>query len=913
MIFWTITSRGETPQAHNKLGIHGGKTLARPAPTAEPGRPGSLRLEGERVPNRIQMETTFASCFMAGGTLAAPSLDQALERLRSDDAWGEVRLCLRSKLTKQQLLKLAEALRKVGPIPSDVAAQLVHSIQTFLASEVEILSPSEPEPHNILQLLQRCLAVEGAIAAVEVVEGLVPLLATWLKRSKLLQSSSQAMMCLQRLSEQQTSSVKACSQQLAAGIMPAIQVLSDVVQQHRTSRGVLREAVNLLQALPPVLEMTSHLEASALPALASLQPLAVLGAPYVLPGRARPPPGLAGLAPRDPSDCSWSETDASATERVKGKGRGEGKDSSKVEPLQIQLRALALRNFAQLFRLWPKAFFGRWPLVLDFQSGEVCRPTGKPLPMLLSICEQDPAPKVRTAALSALLALLQAPQLRTWPVPLEAAKTQQSSTSLTGQLAVTIRQSHALVMELIDRDELTQLNALRACSDLATCTPYTKLHSGLLTSLLHKLLTFLSLADLKLEASAQALAAVMAIGSVLKRDDCSSELTQYLFVTAKPPADWLLQQMLDLMAELQRNQLRPPTPSADKREGGKNSRKGKAEKTEAEEPVLIQEFALLTGRLATFVPSAVPESTIGLLEKLITMLVTYHSSMLRLRGFRLLSDLPAVSSIDWRFSQQFLEDLLHAAQRLETNASVRAAAMSALPCLVRAEGFRCSKALEALYPKLEDNNGGVRTAAVQALGALTGTFSHVEGKEVICRVLPLAADSAGDVRSACATALASFAPLLTSDELQRENVARALMPLCSDPSDKARASGLRAVGCVAELGLKPGQIQDLADLLTVAVQKPPPKCQWNGCRSAGQLAAAASYPEVVTKLMEALCDLLRTENLKVRIQAALALKQVAALPGRAEEKERISQAASEASEVSSLGLTDSVAILFCAE
>ena len=36
-------------------------------------------------------------------------------------------------------------------------------------------------------------------------------------------------------------------------------------------------------------------------------------------------------------------------------------------------------------------------------------------------------------------------------------------------------------------------------------------------------------------------------------------------------------------------------------------------------------------------------------------------------------------------------------------------------------------------------------------------------KEVICRVLPLAADSAGDVRSACATALASFAPLLTSD------------------------------------------------------------------------------------------------------------------------------------------------------
>ena len=64
-------------------------------------------------------------------------------------------------------------------------------------------------------------------------------------------------------------------------------------------------------------------EASALPALASLQPLAVLGAPYVLPGRARPPPGLAGLAPRDPSDCSWSETDASATEHGARKGQRE--------------------------------------------------------------------------------------------------------------------------------------------------------------------------------------------------------------------------------------------------------------------------------------------------------------------------------------------------------------------------------------------------------------------------------------------------------------------------------------------------------------------------------------------------------------------------------------------------------------
>ena len=112
-------------------------------------------------------------------------------------------------------------------------------------------------------------------------------------------------------------------------------------------------------------------------------------------------------------------------------------------------------------------------------------------------------------------------------------------------------------MQLIDRDEVTQLNALRACdwgcihdnvveggqsrkdsshclivwvslyfwlcikssaaeqkfvehetldfvlctrgAELATCTPYTKLHSGLLSLILQKLVVFLSMADLKLE------------------------------------------------------------------------------------------------------------------------------------------------------------------------------------------------------------------------------------------------------------------------------------------------------------------------------------------------------------------------------------------------------------------------------
>lgn len=71
---------------------------------------------------QLDWHTWNASCAMAGGR-AAPSLDQALERLRSDEAaWSEVRLCLR-QLGKQQLLKVAEILKKSSvTIPSSLVS-----------------------------------------------------------------------------------------------------------------------------------------------------------------------------------------------------------------------------------------------------------------------------------------------------------------------------------------------------------------------------------------------------------------------------------------------------------------------------------------------------------------------------------------------------------------------------------------------------------------------------------------------------------------------------------------------------------------------------------------------------------------------------------------------------------------------
>ena len=69
-------------------------------------------------------------------------------------------------------------------------------------------------------------------------------------------------------------------------------------------------------------------------------------------------------------------------------------------------------------------------------------------------------------------------------------------------------------------------------------------------------------------------------------------------------------------------------------------------------------FVALTASALSTNPQPTEELTISLLEQLIKVLVTHHSSMLRLRGFRLLSDLPAVSpgGDNWCFSQQLLQE-----------------------------------------------------------------------------------------------------------------------------------------------------------------------------------------------------------------------------------------------------------------
>ncbi|CAE7250055.1 unnamed protein product [Symbiodinium natans] len=705
--------------------------------------------------------------------LAAAAAAFGQGKASEEALWSEARSALRqSPEALEPLLSLRRGKERFT-IPTDVAMLCVRQALTLLESPVASMAP-----HDVLHFLSH--AVVDASPTASEAEHLVQVLSTSTSQSRTIQTCSQGLLCLQKIVELHPSALRQQPAKVATAITSALHVLSDTLQQqrNRSARSVLREAASLLTALPALIEQVGReLEPSALVILACLQPVAVVGAPYVLPGRrpaAAAPAGPPGLPS---SDCSWSETDAiSSAVETKSRGhRHENTDgTTAASSLQAQCRTAALRDFAHLFKLWPKAFFGRWALVLDFQSGEVCRPTGStPLPMLLSICQQDPAPKVRSAALGALCALLAAPNVRSWPVPLESQKV-QSSASLTGQLAITLRQAHAVVFALLGGGQAVDVqNALRACGDLAASTPYTKLQSGLLSEMLRKLMVFaegLSVLTTLEEAVPPVLSStIAAVSAVLKRDDCASELSAFLFCGSSPhlPANDFLKHLLHLM------QLPgPPLPSqaaAPAAKSGSRKGKGRAAKeepaAEALEAPILQELALLVSRLASFSPPSLPDSTAKLFEQLVFSLVTQRNAMLRLRGFRFLGELSSIEGGPGHpFSADWCDRLVHHVRLsctapAEQNSSVRAAAIGALQTVLR-NAAACdgklrpallSGAMVSLRLGLGDANASVRTSAVQALAALALNLPQAsletsgDGDEVIQLVLHLTTDVAGDV------------------------------------------------------------------------------------------------------------------------------------------------------------------------
>ena len=106
-----------------------------------------------------------------------------------------------------------------------------------------------------------------------------------------------------------------------------------------------------------------------------------------------------------------------------------------------------------------------------------------------------------------------------------------------------------------------------------------------------------------------------------------------------------------------------------------------------------------------------------------------------------------VTSKAWQFSPSFLEQLFQISQRPEPIASVRQSLLSALPglvrCSARSELTEEHPLRQVLRQGLQDVNGGVRTAAAQALGAMASRFEL----DAVQWLIPLAADPTGGMAS----------------------------------------------------------------------------------------------------------------------------------------------------------------------
>ncbi|CAE8737401.1 unnamed protein product, partial [Polarella glacialis] len=732
--------------------------------------------------------------------------------------------------------------------PQDIAIEAVWLCSSLLDAHVATLSSSTesaPDPHHVLRLLAFALPdaapatstpgsssqpssktrspspASGSIQSLLPAEdsaALVRSLAALLQRTSNLRTCSLSISCLGRLVEQ--AGLQVAAQEVATGLMSSLQLMASSMSHGNTSSpGTLRDVSAVLHALPAIVaEVRTQLEPSALALLACLQPLSVTGAPYVtrcrVPLQGPGPPGLAALgAPPLSSDWSWSDRDtelsavdadsvAAVRRRTAGKGRGGAEDAATVAmALQAQCRAGALRSCVQLFKLWPKAYFGRWPLVLDFQSGEVCRSSGgaAPLPMLLAICQQDLSPKVRAAALASVCALLEAPSVRSFPVPLERDGVGNSAGgSLSEQLAKTLRQSHSVVFKLVQCSNVGDVqNALRACGDLASSTPYTKLKPGLLTEIVQRLVPFLrGMTDLTcLDAVPQVVsAAVAAMGVALKREDCAAELQSCLFTgrgqSGVPLADELVKSVLHVVSLVNKlpsgassAQITQPSPTKTRPKKG-----AAALDLEPGDSVVTQECALLASRVLHFRPAVLPQTTVEMYQELVSSLVEMGHSGFRVRGFRLLSDLlePPTTTTEGLASTEAPETeaatqaarppsqlspswcaglartvWLKACAPAELSSTVRASAMSALPGLLltaiqrqEAEGSvtvaPVPEALATLRSGASDANATVRTAAAQAFGdryqtcvlrAWTRALGRTVGEPTVGAVLASLADA----------------------------------------------------------------------------------------------------------------------------------------------------------------------------
>eukprot|EP00443_Scrippsiella_acuminata_P094048 CAMPEP_0115532280 /NCGR_PEP_ID=MMETSP0271-20121206/85499_1 /TAXON_ID=71861 /ORGANISM="Scrippsiella trochoidea, Strain CCMP3099" /LENGTH=131 /DNA_ID=CAMNT_0002964575 /DNA_START=72 /DNA_END=465 /DNA_ORIENTATION=- len=128
---------------------------------------------------------------------------------------------------------------------------------------------------------------------------MVQRLSALLSRTNSLRTCSLALQSLSGIAELGPALVQSCVREAAEGLLSAGRCLNSAQLNGKvTTVGSLRDASMLMQAMLPVLaEVKAQLEEpSALPFLASLQPSAVVGAPYVVRSQLSASAGAAAMS-----------------------------------------------------------------------------------------------------------------------------------------------------------------------------------------------------------------------------------------------------------------------------------------------------------------------------------------------------------------------------------------------------------------------------------------------------------------------------------------------------------------------------------------------------------------------------------------------------------------------------------------
>lgn len=231
----------------------------------------------------------------------------------------------------------------------------------------------------------------------------------------------------------------------------------------------------------------------------------------------------------------------------------------KLSAFALKIRQMALANLGLVVRNTNKhVMFGFWNYFIPDNDSTPSQQVS-----LLYCIANDPAPKARVAALLVLSSMLQSS--KNFLALISAESVSSSFVSFSGIIASSIHVVHKHLLSCLEKEvsSVTQVHLLKCLAALAYNAPYTKLNSGLITSVVNQVRRFLSSSH----STDCQIAALSIFMSLFERDPALEEVVEAVtrtttgFAITKPhislplsespvaanAQSWLVQHCLELL------------------------------------------------------------------------------------------------------------------------------------------------------------------------------------------------------------------------------------------------------------------------------------------------------------------------------------------------------------------------------